>query len=205
MKKHIRVLLAAVMAVVMLASLAACTGKEEEKSYERGTVEGNVYHSEFAELTFTKPDSWKFSTDEEIAAALGVGLDVLESSDKFDASELASTIEFQAVNAATGDNAVMTVEKLNALSAATVTVDDYIKSFRETLVTQFENFSATFGDTTETTIGENTYKSISADITMSGISMRQVYLLRKVGRYMVCITLTSVGADGIPAIEAMFS
>lgn len=206
MKKSIRICLAAALALITLVSFTACKDTTEGgKSFERGTIESNVYHSDFAGLTFTKPDGWSFYTDEEIAAALGVEPEILESGEKFDASELSSTIDFQAVDPATGNNVNMTVEKLNALNAATITIDDYITSFRDSLTAQFQNISADFGDTTEVTIGANTYKRISADITMSGVSMSQVYFLRKVGKYIMCVTLTSMGAGDISAIEAMLS
>ena len=205
MKKFLRIAIVSALALVTVLSLVACTGTDNNKTFARGTIDGNVYHSEFAGVTFTKPDNWKFSTDEEIAKLLGVGLDVLQSGDKFDASELASTIDFQASDPTTGNNVNMSVEKLNPLNAAAVSIDDYIESFRQTLNTQFQGMSATFGDTAETTVGGNTYKRVTANIQMSGVSMQQVYLLRKVGKYVICITLTSTNGGDISSLEGMLS
>lgn len=79
---RIRKTAALALAVLMLlsaVSLAACgSDKGTTKKYARGTVTGNVYHSDFAELTFTKPDDWTFATDEEIAKMLGVGLEMMK-------------------------------------------------------------------------------------------------------------------------------
>ncbi len=205
MKKFLRLAIVSALTLVTVLSLVACGGTDKNTPFARGAINGNVYHSDFAGVTFTKPDNWKFSTDEEIAKLLGVGLDVLQSGDKFDASELASTIDFQASDPATGNNVNMSVEKLNPINAATVSIDDYIESFRSTLTTQFQGMSATFGDTTETTIGENTYKRVTANVQMSGVSMQQVYLLRKVGKYVVCITMTSTNGGDISSLEAMLS
>lgn len=205
MKKFLRLAIVSALTLVTVLSLVACGGTDKNTPFARGTIDGNVYHSDFAGVTFTKPDSWKFSTDEEIAKLLGVGLDALQSGDKFDASELASLIDFQASDPATGNNVNMSVEKLNPINAATVSIDDYIESFRNMLNTQFQGMSATFGDTTETTIGGNTYKRVTANVQMSGVSMQQVYLLRKVGKYVVCITMTSTNGGDISSLEAMLS
>ena len=77
--------------------------------------------------------------------------------------------------------------------------------FRDTLKTQFDGFEPTFGDTTEVTIGGNAYKRITADVNVGGVSMTQVYLLRKIERYIVCVTCTAVNGTELSSLEAMLS
>lgn len=131
---RIRKTAALALAVLMLlsaVSLAACgSDKGTTKKYARGTVTGNVYHSDFAELTFTKPDDWTFATDEEIAKMLGVGLEMMKDGDSFDSSELESTIEFQALSVI-GSSITMTVEKQSALATALNDIDDYVDEFKK--------------------------------------------------------------------------
>ena len=207
MKKNTRVVLASLLAVITLISLVGCGGLQMQKktTFERGKIEGNVYHSEFAALTFTKPESWVFNTDEEIAQLLGIGLDAMTDGEKFDASDLASTIDFQAQDPATGSNVNRTVEKLDAVNALITSIDQYVDFFRDTLKTQFDGFEPTFGDTTEVTIGGNAYKRITADVNVGGVSMTQVYLLRKIERYIVCVTCTAVNGTELSSLEAMLS
>lgn len=149
--------LALILAILMLAaSLCACGDKKTAKKYERGTVNGNVYHSDFLDLTFTAPSDWTFSTDEEIASSMGVALDMMKDGDKFETSDVASMVEFYA-NGTGGSNVIMTIEKISTLAAAVNTVDDCVDSLKENLTKQLEGsgMSYTFGNTTTTKIGEH--------------------------------------------------
>ena len=74
MKKFISLFLA----IVMLAMLVGCNnvpsgggdnkGDTPKAELSRGTIDGDVYTNEYLGFKFTKPESWVYSTDEEIAA-----------------------------------------------------------------------------------------------------------------------------------------
>lgn len=207
MKRTISLILAAFMLATVLA-LASCGTTDSAKKYERGTVDGNVYRSDYLDITFTKPDAWRYSTDEEIAAAMGMAVDVLKDGEKFINSDTASSIEFQAVDISTGCNVVLTVEKQSALGAAVNSIDDMVAAFKKMLVEQVEgsSMSVNLSDTvSEEKIGENTYQCLEATVSLNGVSMRQVYLMRKVDRYLVSICITLLGDATVESIEAMFS
>lgn len=206
---RIRKTAALALAVLMLlstVSLAACgSDKGTTKKYARGTVTGNVYHSDFAELTFTKPDDWTFATDEEIAKMLGVGLEMMKDGDSFDSSELESTIEFQALSVI-GSSITMTVEKQSALATALNDIDDYVDEFKKTMLEQLDGATYKFGETSDVVLGGNTYKRIDGSIMLSGLVIKQAIYLRIVGNYLVNITMTqSTGDTELSEMEAMLS
>ena len=83
MKKFLALTLAVVMALLLVSCTFVSSNKDEQpddskKSPElsRGIIEGDIYTSEYLDLTFTKPESWVYSTDEEIAAAMNLGVDM---------------------------------------------------------------------------------------------------------------------------------
>lgn len=204
--------LALILAILMLAaSLCACGDKGTAKKYERGTVNGNVYHSDFLDLTFTAPSDWTFSTDEEIASSMGVALDMMKDGDKFETSDVSSMVEFHA-NGTGGSNVIMTIEKISTLAAAVNTVDDCVKSLKENITKQLEGsgMSYTFGNTTTTEIGEHEYRRLEATLETSVagtvVSIDQVIYVRLVGKYLVSISFTAALGDvEMPQMEAMFS
>lgn len=207
---RIRKTAALALAVLMLlsaVSLAACgSDKGTTKKYARGTVTGNVYHSDFAELTFTKPDDWTFATDEEIANMLGVGLDIMKDGDSLGSSDLASTIDFQAVSPI-GSSVTLTIEKQPALATTLNDIDDYVGEFKKTMLEQLDGaYTYKFGETSDVVLGGNTYKRIDGSIMLSGLVIKQAIYLRIVGNYLVNITMTqSTGDTELSEMEAMIS
>lgn len=207
---RIRKTAALALAVLMLlsaVSLAACgSDKGTTKKYARGTVTGNVYHSDFAELTFTKPDDWTFATDEEIAKMLGVGLDIMKDGDSLGSSDLASTIDFQAVSPI-GSSVTLTIEKQPALATTLNDIDDYVGEFKKTMLEQLDGaYTYKFGETSDVVLGGNTYKRIDGSIMLSGLVIKQAIYLRIVGNYLVNITMTqSTGDTELSEMEAMIS
>ena len=59
MKKIISLLLA----ICMVFLFVSC----QNPTPSRGTIDENVYKNDFLKFEFTKPDSWVYYTDEEIA------------------------------------------------------------------------------------------------------------------------------------------
>ena len=64
------------LAIVMAVLLVGCNDEQGDgkgkKELSRGKIEESVYTNEYLGFKFTKPESWVFSTDEEIAEAVGL-------------------------------------------------------------------------------------------------------------------------------------
>lgn len=198
------------MLVLSLTVLTGCGNKEEntstgeqqqetKKEISRGTWEGDVYTSEFAELKFTLPEGWTRSTDEEIAATMQLGADVLADEGKYQSeiSKLKNVYDMMAKSADQTSNIQVMMEK-TAYDA-----DTYAASLKKGLE-EVQQLDYTVGDATETTIGGNTYKAVTATVEMSGVSMEQSYYIRTEGDYMVAIIVTSAGDMTVSEIMSNF-
>lgn len=195
------------MLVLSLTVLAGCgkTGEntveqqETKKELSRGKWEGDVYTSEFAELKFTLPDGWTRSTDEEIAATMQLGEEILADEEKYNSEleKLTTVYDMMVKSADKTANMQVLMEK------TTYDVDAYVTSLKEGLE-EVQSIPYEVGETTETTISGNTYKAITATVEMSGVKMEQSYYIRVEGDYMVVIIVTTAGDITVSEIISNF-
>lgn len=197
MKKVVSLL----MLVVVLVTAVSCGAKE----ISRGTVDGNVYKSDFTGITFTKPDSWKFSSDEEIADTMEIAVDQLLDENYADAAANMTTIfDMMAVDATSGTNVNITYENLAKSGNEDLSADEYLDITVEQLTSQ-DALSVSLTEETKATLCGDEYVRATFSSSYMGISMTQVYYLRKIDNYMVNIVVTLVGNTTIADVEAMFS
>ena len=80
-------ILAMILLVCFMGAAVGCASKtpdnsqteETGKTLSRGTIVDDVYTSEFMGVSFRKPKGWVYSTDEEIAAVMQIGADLLNT------------------------------------------------------------------------------------------------------------------------------
>lgn len=179
----------------------------ESTKLTRGTISGNVYKSEFSGITFTRPDSWVYSTDEEIASALGVGADLLGIDTDFAklAEDSGSVYDMMVKDINTGTTINLGYENLAKSSTTNMTEKQYLDVFKNqfaavtTMTVVFE------GDYETVKLGEKDYLRAVCKTTMNGIERTQVYYVRKIDKYMNYVIVTIVDGYTISDIEAMFS
>lgn len=176
-----------------------------EKKISRGTVEGNVYKSEFSEITFTKPDDWKFLTDEEIAANFNIGAEML-GQDKFSETiaSVTSLMDMQASNPLTGDNINIVYENLAITGNQKITADEYIEITKSQFAS-LESFNYEFKNDFTKTLGNHEYRGAIFEANYNGIKLTQGCYFRKIGDYMVVITITLTSLESFEEIEKMIS
>lgn len=198
-------LLLLVLTICMLGTLAGCKSEDKEKTLSRGTIEGDVYTSEFAGITFTKPESWVYSTDEEIAQVMNVGLEVMDRTEfEQKAAELTTVYDMMVKDVLWGNNVSVGFENLQLSQASNITVEQYIDTVKTLMVQQASVMNYEFGDTAEVKLGEQTYTRLPATGSYSGISFEQYMYLRKEGVYMVVITVSVFDGTEVSTFEAMF-
>ncbi len=203
------------LAVVMLVLLVSCgpTGvpgeSEDEKKpsveLSRGKIEGDVYESEYMNLKFTKPASWVYSTDDEIAAALNLGVEFM--GDKFkEAVETNPTVyDMMVIDSLTRSNINVGYENLSKTFSSNITIEQYIEAFKQQL-SSVSGMTVTFPDSVDSVkLGDCEYSRLVCDVSVAGVSMTQVYYLRKVEGYMCFVIVTIVSGYTVAQIEAMFN
>lgn len=198
-------ILTLILAVLMTLCCVSCGG--EEITITHGTVEGNVYKSDFTGITFTAPDGWNFLSDEEIAKIYNYAAEEL-TSDKFaDAvANAQSFTEMMATHSVSGTNISIAYESLAATGNTGLSEEKYL----ETAVGQLKSMSTMsvelVGNGTATLSGAS-YARTELKTTVSGTTMSQYLYARKIGNYMVVATITITSTSGykVADIEAMFS
>ena len=193
------------LTVCMLGTMVGCGSKEKEKTISRGTIEGNVYTSEFMGLSFTKPDSWVYSTDEEIAQVMNVGAEILERSEfEQKAAELATIYDMMVKDMLWGNNINISFENLVMSQASNITVEQYIETFKALMNQQAAMMNYEFAETEAVKLGELDFSKVAATGSYSGVSFDQYIYLRKEGTYMIVITISVFDGTEASEFEAMF-
>ncbi len=193
-------LLALVLTACMLLCLASC-GAEK---VQRGTIDGNVYKSEFSGITFTKPDSWVFASDEEIAETMNIGADMLDKNNFEKAvAEAATTFDMMVTDPATNSNVNISYENLEVTNNEDKTLEEYIdvalEQFKAQDIIEYE-----IGETEKVTLCGETYSRIITTASYNGVEMTQVYYMRKIDNIIVNVIVTAVNTE-LSEIESMFS
>lgn len=191
------------LCIVMVLLLVACAGGKVELS--RGKIDGDVYTNEVLKFEFTKPESWVYSTDEEVAALVNMSAEkILGKKFKESLENNPSVYDMMVVDSITRSNVSVGYENLSKTLSTNITVKQYI----EALKNQLANVSAmtvTFPDTFESAnLGETEFTKVVCSVNASGRSMKQVYYLHKIDKYMSFIIVTIPSGYTVEQIEAMF-
>ena len=180
-------------------------GKGSTPVLSRGTIEGNVYTSEYLGVSFTKPESWVYSTDEEIAAAVNMGVDMFINENFKDALENNLSIyDMMVIDSVTRSNINVGFENLAKSFSSNITVDQYIESLKSQLA-QISSMNVTFPESSKTVkLSGTEFTKLQCTTTTQGITFTQVYYLRKVDKYIGFIIATIPSGYSVEEIEAMF-
>lgn len=199
-------LLSLLLACLMLFTFVGCGKDDTTGNLSRGKFEGDIYKNEYLGFTFTKPESWVYSTDEEIAALLNFSVENLLN-DKFkDALEDSlSMFDMMVVDSVSRSNINVVYENLEKSFSTNITISQYIEALKRQLSSTSMN--VTFPDeTTMVKLGNSNFVRVVCTTVSAGTTMTQVYYLRKIDTYMaaVIVTITS-NSYTVEQIEAMFS
>ena len=202
MKHSIRIL-ALVLAALMIAALTACTFSVDiSKAFSRGTQEGNVYTSTFSGITFTKPSSWTFYTDEQIADVTGTTLEMLKDNEKFTKTAEGELVDFYAVSG-NGDAATISFSKGGFLTELQASIDLSIEQIVDAYRTL--NFTVDVSEQTDAKLGSVDMQKVTLMLKTTGATLQQYLYFTMVGRYVVCVTCTNASGVTDTQFEQMFS
>lgn len=170
----------------------------------RGAWADNVYTNETANLKLTLPEGWVAATDEEIAAIMGISVDMLSEAGVPVSEEM---LDLQAItdlliqNPETGSNLIVMFEK-PVVVGGSLTAEGYL----EALAGQLESAGVadyTFGDPyTETVCGDE-YAVLRAEAADMGLV--QYYYSRTLGDHMVNLIVTVMGDDAVENVMSVFA
>lgn len=213
MKKLLSLLLAMIMMTLLfgcdnggLDDLAVTTeGESGESELSRGSLDGDVYKNQYLGFNFTKPESWVYSTDEEIAALMNLAVDEFLD-DKYEVvlENNLAIYDMMVVDTLTGSNVLVGYENLAKTLSTNITVEQYIQSVKNQLASVF-GVTVTFPEEYETVkLGKTEFTRLVCAYTAQGATAQQVYYLHKADGYMSFLIVTIRSGYTVEQIEAMF-
>ena len=212
MKKLLSLLLAAALALTLTACAGGSDGESEggeshiaDPGEVRGVAEGSTYKNDFLELKFTKPDSWTFATEDEIAGIAGNTQDIL-SEGGVESEVDASRFDMIATDAVTGNNVNLSLEIIDQ-EATDEDLEAVLDATEERLLEMGSSIGMnyTFGEHSKVTLGGLEYHKLSATAEYREVTFEQgCYVAVKDG-VLINITATSYDGTAISDFEAMFS
>lgn len=195
-----------VLVLVMALSLCSCKetdiGEIVNKEISHGTIDGNVYTSDYLGITFNAPDGWKYATDEELAAMVDAALDITDYNSLL--YELQVVYDMMAVDPLTNSNVIINFENLSVTGNENMTVDEYVEITKNSL-NAVEVFTYTFGGEEKITFGGKEYTKVSAVCEYNGVVMKQVYYVTKIDNYIAYIIVTVTDSTPVETIEGYIS
>ena len=177
----------------------------EESALSRGTFDGAVYTNKYLGFQFEKPQSWVYSTDEEIAAMINMTVDNILGDNFKDALEKSPTVyDMMVVDTVTRSNINIGYENLFSSLSTNITIDQYAEAVKRQF-SSIEGMTVTFPETYDTVkLGGSEFTRIVCTVTVDDVSMSQAYYLQKKDIYMAFVIVTVTPGCTLDEIEAMF-
>ena len=193
MKKTSKILMIVASLILVLVALTGCgsnttnndSNLSAKEAIARGTVDtNNVYRSEFAGITFTLPEGFRYADDTEIASMMNVGAELLNKEDLTEILEQTALYDMVAKDDYYGTSVMVMFEK----ATGDVSVEYYLNNVKKGLeaVTAY-NYEIS-GDITTQTVGGREYKVLTATVPTYGLT--QKYYVEKKDGYFVDILVT---------------
>jgi hypothetical protein len=184
------------------------TDKVENKDISeltRGELDEDLYTNKFLEIKFNKPEDWEYATDSEVAELVGMSAEMIYG-DVFNETllENLSVYDMLAKDAATGTNVMVGYENLAKTLSTKTTVEQYVDALERQMGT-VSGMKVSFPDEYEDVkLGEIEFTKVACKTTMQGVTMDQVYYLKKVDGYMCFVIITVRTGYTVAEVEAMF-
>lgn len=169
----------------------------------RGNINGNVYTSDFTKLKFTKPESFIYLTDEELALKTNVDVQELASDIfPYTAERVPAVYDMCATDEESGISISVTYENMHVTAAVAMTTDQYM----EMLEGAFSNTKGTALVQKSTVDLSNQMYQKAIFTTETGDTQTQsIYYIRAMGKFMNVILVTAPKDAKLPDIEKLFS
>lgn len=196
------------MLLALALTLTACAAGQ--KTFQRGSVEGRTYTSEFLGLTCTAPEEFAYLSDQEIAEMNSI---TLESGE-----DLASAMKQRLEDGGQVQDMYLMTE--DALHRVGVTVDKVtdgktavdMTAFIENGIAQAEEYYAAIEGMTDVTSAAQTtkflggeYDSILTTATYNGFPTQSLQVCIPLEQYICVVTFTSYVEDRTDEMMGFFS
>ena len=171
--------------------------------FERGTVDGDVYTSDYSGVKFTLPSGWEFMSEEDVLATMNIGFDVTGSALTAELLDQVVIYDSVANNSLTGESIMFMYENISKTvpDPDSFTVEDYYEAALNSASQMMDGVTLTGSDETETVDIDGT-EYIKYEMHTSyddyGFELTQTYFGRKIDNFIFIIAYTSGLEGGSP-------
>ena len=190
------------MLLVLALLLTACAAGQ--KSFQRGSVEGQTYTSDFLGLTCTAPETYSYLSDEEIAALNDIALDSM--TDEALVAEMRQRLE---AGSQVQDMYLIsiTVDKVTDGKTA-IDMDAFLSEGIAQATAAYESIDGmedvTSAAQTTSFLGSE-YSSILTTAVYNGFPAQSLQICIPVEQYICVVTFTSYVEDHTDEMMGFFS
>lgn len=182
-----------ILAIVLVLVMVLTTGCGASAKFEKGSIKDSVYTNETADLTFTLPEGWTFSSEEELKTLMDQAGEVV-GEDTAKAADITTLYDCMAVSADQTANIIFMYENTALSGNADISAKDYadavIDGLLATSATTGLNYQV--GEAGEIEIAGKTYYCGVTTVDLGeGVVMEQRYVLRKLDKYMLSMCITT--------------
>ncbi len=179
--------------------------KENGTEITRGTVEGNVYTSQFSGITVTAPENWEYMSEDELTALTNESVDAVDASSIVKSlAELAIGFDMVVQDPEYGTNIMIMYENYSVIGE-TSSVEERVGDIKDEISEESGGNYEMLTDET-VTLGGESYRKLEFRYESEGIALGQAYYVRMIEDVVLSVVATY--ADGFATsseIEAMFS
>ena len=155
---------------------ASTEGETFKVLLSRGKIDGDIYRNEYLGFEFTKPASWVYATDEEIATALNLAVDnILGDNFKAALENNPAIYDMMVVDTITRSNINIVYENLKMSFATNITEEQYVEVLKQQL-SGVSGMTVSFSDKIEKVkFGDADFTRCVCDTSAYGVNMTQIY------------------------------
>lgn len=202
MKKAVCPALALLLLVLCL--LSSCSSADP--AFERGELQNGTYINTTFGVSFRLKGGWNFFRDSELCEMKGIEV----SGKDYDAAIRRAAKNGTAVDMAASDplngNAVsVSYENLRATKHRDLSNEELLSIIREDVEKAYAGFTVIPTAMGQDTLGSETYDYVRFDISNAEKTLRLVFYVRRVGDYMVIVTVTNMSGVSEAYFTRMFA
>lgn len=179
--------------------------KENGTEITRGTVEGNVYTSQFSGITVTAPENWEYMSNDELVTLTNESVGEVDASSIVKSlAELAIVFDMVVQDPEYGTNIMIMYENYSVIGE-TSSIEERVGDITDEISEESGGNYEMLTDET-VTLGGESYRKLEFRYESEGIALGQAYYVRMIDDVVLSVVATY--ADGFATsaeIESMFS
>lgn len=172
------------------------TKQSQNTSYKKGKIIGNEYINESLGLKFVLPKDYRFLTDDEIAAAMNMGIDEFVDKSKADTDKLKKQTATQMEMAA-----ITTISYISNLNLIVrdfpldIDEETFAKRAKEEVKSMIANGNIIYYEDSKQNLGEMEFYVLSQDLVFDGEKTHQKQFIKLLNKKVITITFTYESED----------